>query len=181
MTFNDDFAINFVLLHSIDTQCPCPSKPANGTILSNCSGYQSFGSYVYFSCDSGFHQSSGDTTRRCSPGGIWSGSDLVCEKGQLIALILMLRKINTHPNILKLNLHNNIFVCIIVIKNVISCNIHGKCIMSIVYVHTYSCRLCRQAHNYTKYYRMLFDCVPFTNNSLRIIILLYIILICYVI
>ena len=74
-------------LYSIDTQCLCPSKPANGSMLSNCSGYQSFGSYLYFSCDPGFHQSSGDTTRRCSPGGTWSGSDLVCEKGQFSTLL----------------------------------------------------------------------------------------------
>ena len=71
----------------IDTHCPCPSKPANGTILSTCSGYQSFGSYVYFSCDPGFYPSSGDTTRRCSPGGTWNGSDLVCEKGQVTTSI----------------------------------------------------------------------------------------------
>ena len=66
----------------LDTPCLCPSKPANGTILYECSGNQSFGSYVSFSCDPGFYQSSGDTTRRCSPGGNWSGTTLLCEKGQ---------------------------------------------------------------------------------------------------
>ena len=69
--------------HLIVMDCSCLSKPANGAILSNCSGHQPFGSYVYFSCDPGFYQSSGDTTRRCSPGGMWSGSDLVCKKGQM--------------------------------------------------------------------------------------------------
>ena len=77
-------------LQPIDTKCLCPSKPANGTILlSNCSGYQSFGSYVYFSCDPGFYQSSGNTTRRCSAGGTWSGGDLVCKRGELTTFIIV--------------------------------------------------------------------------------------------
>ena len=70
-----------ILIHTVYADnCSCPTSPPNG-YLTGCLATGSVGSNVYYSCNSGYIMTSGDSPRRCLLGGNWTGSEPVCDKG----------------------------------------------------------------------------------------------------
>ena len=63
-------ALDCVIFHH--TGCPCPSAPENG-YTGSCSVYDSYYSYVYYYCNSGYTLYGGDSRRTCRYDGTWSG------------------------------------------------------------------------------------------------------------
>ena len=62
-------------------QCPVLVNPMNGGILCMMSGSTpSYGDTCNSTCDNGYHLT-GNVTRTCQSNGNWSGSDVVCSRG----------------------------------------------------------------------------------------------------
>ena len=75
----------FYEIFTYTDNCPCPSSPANGYVT-GCSETSSVGYYVYYYCNSGYLMTSGDSPRKCTIGGNWTGREPVCEIGVCVCV-----------------------------------------------------------------------------------------------
>ena len=77
-----DVCRQYSLLDSIHNPLPvvCPSLPAlNNGIVSYSDSKLDLGTVATYTCDTGYTLNGG-TNRTCESGGVWSGSDLVCQR-----------------------------------------------------------------------------------------------------
>ena len=74
-----------ITTYPLDIQCDDLSTPANGEITSCSSGRVGVGyerDTCSFTCNTGY-ELTGSDTRTCQSDGSWSGSDDVCQRGEL--------------------------------------------------------------------------------------------------
>ena len=63
--------------------CTALENPDNGVVMFESTGV---GSSAQYACNEGFLVS-GDEVRMCEAGGMWSGSEPVCEQGMLLYIV----------------------------------------------------------------------------------------------
>ena len=80
------FVSCFFLYFSIE-MCTALENPDNGTVMFESTNVGSSAQYV---CNEGFLLSGGGV-RMCEAGGMWSGSEPVCEQGMLLYILAIYR------------------------------------------------------------------------------------------
>ena len=76
---------NFQLIFTVDVRCDGLSNPDNGQIVSCSSGTLGVGyegDTCSFTCNTGY-KLTGSDTRTCQSNRSWSGSDVVCRRGNV--------------------------------------------------------------------------------------------------